>query len=124
MKESFGEYVRKKRESLGKTMRVFANEVGISPAYLSDIEKGHRNPPESKLELFLSALSITEKDDIHKFYDLAGSSRMGTQNGQHYDINAYMQKVPQSRVVLRTANDNKWTNADWQKLLELYENNK
>ena len=34
----FGEYVKQRREQLGKTMRGFAAEVEISPAYLCDIE--------------------------------------------------------------------------------------
>ena len=57
----FGKYVKQRRESLGKTMRSFAEEVGISPAYLSDIENGHRNPPEKKLEDFRKHESISSK---------------------------------------------------------------
>ena len=116
----FGKYVKQIRESLGKTMRSFAEEVGISPAYLSDIENGHRNPPEKKLEDFIRALCITETEDIHEFYNLAGEKR----GGQHSDINDYMERVPQSRFVLRTAKDQNWTDADWQRLLEMFEGKK
>ena len=40
----FGKYVKQRRESLGKTMRSFAEEVGISPAYLSDIRIAQKPP--------------------------------------------------------------------------------
>ena len=74
MKENnlpFGEYVKQRREQLGKTMRGFAAEVEISPAYLCDIENGNRKAPERFLEKFVSALAITEPEEINGFYDLA-----------------------------------------------------
>ena len=48
----FGEYVKQRRESLGIMMKEFAEKVKISPAYLCDIEKGNRKPPEKYLEKF------------------------------------------------------------------------
>ena len=42
----FGEYVKQRRESLGMTMKEFAEQVKLSPAYLCDFEKGNRKPPE------------------------------------------------------------------------------
>lgn len=37
-----GDWVRQRREEQGKTLREFAKRVAISPAYLSDIERGNR----------------------------------------------------------------------------------
>ena len=116
----FGKYLKQRRESLGMTMRSFAEQVGISPAYLSDIENGHRNPPEKKLEKFVEALRLTESDDIYEFYNLAGERR----GGQHSDINDYMERVPRCRFVLRTANDQNWTDEDWQRVLVMFEGKK
>lgn len=39
----FGERIRKKRLSLGKSYREFAIETGVSASYISDIEKGNRS---------------------------------------------------------------------------------
>ena len=36
---TFGQYLREKRETLGKSVRGFAEELGMTAAYLSDIEK-------------------------------------------------------------------------------------
>lgn len=111
---SFGEYVRQRREELGFNLRGFAEKVKISPAYLCDIEKGNRHAPEKFLETFASALEITDTDELNTFYDLAGIS----QNGQHSDINEYIESLPSARMALRTAKDNNFTDEDWMELIK------
>ena len=123
MKENnlpFGEYVKQRRESLGKTMRVFASEVEISPAYLCDIENGNRKAPERFLEKFAKALGITDTEELNSFYDLAGVSK----NGQHSDINGYIQALPSARMALRTAKDNNFTDEDWLELIKIIKSKK
>lgn len=89
----FGEFVKQRRESLGKTQKGFATEVEISPAYLSDIENGNRRAPDKYLARFASALNITSQDDLNDFYDMAGIS----QKGQHSDINTYIDDKPKAK---------------------------
>lgn len=119
-KIEFGAYVKEQREKLGKTLRSFASEVGISPAYLSDIENGNRRAPEKYLEKFAQALKIVEPDELHAFYDMAGVS----QGGQHTDINNYMDDKPHARIAMRTAIDKDLSDADWQRLIELIKEGK
>ena len=116
----FGEYVKQRRESLGKTMRGFATEVDISPAYLCDIENGNRKAPERFLEKIVNALEITEAEEINRFYDLAGVSK----NGQHSDINTYIDALPSARMALRTAKDNNFTDDDWLELIKIIKEKK
>jgi len=40
----FGEFIAEKRKGQGISLRGMADELGITPAYLSDIEKSRRNP--------------------------------------------------------------------------------
>jgi transcriptional regulator with XRE-family HTH domain len=47
---SFGEYIRRQRELQEMTMRQLADLVGISNPYLSQIERGLREPSERVLE--------------------------------------------------------------------------
>ena len=47
---SFGEYIRRQRELHELTMRQLADMVGISNPYLSQIERGLRDPSERVLE--------------------------------------------------------------------------
>lgn len=116
----FGEYIRGKRGQIGKTLRGFAGELDISAAYLHDIENGKRRAPEKLLGKMAELLGITETDEVHHLYDLAGVS----QNGQHADINNYMNEVPAARAALRTAKDVNYTDEDWQKLIEIIKKNK
>lgn len=109
----FGEFVKQRRESLGKTQKGFAAEVEISPAYLSDIENGNRRAPEKYLDRFAKALEIREQDALNNFYDMAGIS----QRGKHSDINSYIDDKPSARLALRTAMDNDWTDEDWRELI-------
>ena len=116
----FGEFVKQRRESLGKTQTGFAAEVEISPAYLSDIENGNRRAPEKFLERFAKALNITSQDELNAFYDMAGIS----QRGQHSDINTYIDDKPSARLALRTAMDTDWTDDDWRELIEIIKKKK
>ena len=45
MPRAFGEVVREMREAQGQGLRVVAERLGISPAYLSRIERGKERPP-------------------------------------------------------------------------------
>jgi transcriptional regulator with XRE-family HTH domain len=116
----FGEYVKQRRESLKMTMRDFAEKVQISPAYLCDIEKGNRKPPVKYLEKIAEVLQITNAEELNAFYDSAGVSK----NGQHSDINTYIDGLPSARMALRTAKDKHFTDEDWLMLVEIIKNKK
>ena len=56
-------------------LRALADILGISPAYLSDVEKGRRYPFSFDiLKKISSALSIS-KEDERKMFDYAGVSK-------------------------------------------------
>ena len=116
----FGEHVKQRRESLKMTMRDFAEKVQISPAYLCDIEKGNRKPPVKYLEKIAEVLQITDAEELNAFYDSAGVSK----NGQHSDINTYIDGLPSARMALRTARDKHYTDEDWLRLVEIIKQKK
>ena len=115
----FGEFVKQRREGLHMTMRDFAEKVQISPAYLCDIEKGNRKPPEKYLEKFAEVLQVTETTDLDTFYESAGVSKK-----QHTDIAAYIDNLPSARIALRTAKNIHYTDEDWAKLVEIIKQKK
>lgn len=45
----FVDFISKRRLELNMTLRGFAKELGVSAPYISDIEKGNREPNEKKL---------------------------------------------------------------------------
>jgi transcriptional regulator with XRE-family HTH domain len=55
----FGEYIRRQRELHELTMRQLADMVGISNPYLSQIERGLREPSERVLEAIAENLEMS-----------------------------------------------------------------
>jgi len=110
---TFGEYVKERREALGKSLRGCAAEFEMTPAYLSDIEKGNRYAPEKHLERMAEVLCITGKD-IDYFYDLAGKSR----NDVFPDLTPYIGGKPIARVALRKARDLDIPDSKWQDFID------
>jgi transcriptional regulator with XRE-family HTH domain len=56
---SFGEHIRRQREVHELTMRQLADLVGISNPYLSQIERGLREPSERVLEAIAENLEMS-----------------------------------------------------------------
>lgn len=58
-----GPAIRAIREALGIRHGVFARDVGVSPGYLTNIEKGARQPSEAVVTAIAKRLGVT-KDEI------------------------------------------------------------
>ena len=57
----FGIYIRTLRKRVGLTLREIEEQTGISNAYLSQIEQGHRNPPSpAMLKRLAKALGVSQ----------------------------------------------------------------
>jgi transcriptional regulator with XRE-family HTH domain len=57
--EQLGEIIRRQRELSALSMRQFADLVGISNPYLSQIERGLRDPSEKVLQGIAKSLQIS-----------------------------------------------------------------
>ena len=118
MTGEFGKFIEKKRKELGKTLRGFAAELDIAPAYMSDIEKGHRYPPDKeKLDVIADVLSLS-KDESNLLYDLAAREK---ENSVSPDLPEYIMSNDKARVALRIARDNGASEETWQKVIDLLE---
>ncbi len=115
-KETFGKCIRARREELGRTVRDVAKAVGMSPIYLSDIERGIRVAPASSkrnyMENLIRELQIQE-DEIKAFNTMAEATC-----GRYEDISTYLSKSPTARVALRLAEDCDFPESGWQELIE------
>ena len=109
----FGEYVKARRESLGKSIRGLAAELDMTPAYLSDIEKGNRYAPEKYLDKMAEVLQVAT-EYAYDFYDLAGKSR----NDNFPDIVPYIGEKPIARLALRRARDLNISDSKWQEFID------
>jgi transcriptional regulator with XRE-family HTH domain len=68
--ERLGDIIRRQRELSELSMRQFADLAGISNPYLSQIERGLREPSERVLDAIAAALDVS----ADKLYEQAGVS--------------------------------------------------
>src|SRR4030067_1329620 len=74
MSALFGEYFKKKRLEMRKTLRQFCLENGLDPGNISKIERGLLPPPQSRAKLahYAQCLGIAEgSDEWLVFFDMA-----------------------------------------------------
>ena len=74
--EQLGEIIRRQRELSALSMRQFADLVGISNPYLSQIERGLRDPSEKVLEGIAESLQISV-DTLREQAGIGGERRGG-----------------------------------------------
>ncbi len=97
-----GEFIRRQRELSDVSVRQFAELVGISNPYLSQIERGLRTPSEQVLQSIADALQVS----ADTLYDQAGVPRV---------------KDGPPKVVQAIREDLELTGRQRQALIEVYE---
>ena len=116
MTGDFGKFIEKKRKGKNITLRGLASMLSIAPAYMSDIEKGHRYPPDKeKLESMAEILELSQEEK-NNMYDLAAGEK---ENTVSLDLAEYIMKTEKARVALRMARDNNLDDEIWQKLIDV-----
>ncbi|MDR0850764.1 MAG: helix-turn-helix domain-containing protein [Christensenellaceae bacterium] len=125
MNNEFGQFIETKRKEKGINLRGFAEMVGIAPAYMSDLEKGYRYPPElEKLNIIAKKLLLSEQD-TQKMYDLAAKVKTkGNIVPVSPDLPNYIMNTEACRVALRTARDMNADNDVWQEVIKILEERK
>ncbi len=118
---TFGDFVRAKRLAKGINLRALAKEIEIAPAYMSDIEKNHRYPPQKdKIFKIAEVLELTEEEK-NEMFDLAGEAKEGTVAP---DISDYVTSQNAARLALRKARDLNLGEKEWMKVIEMLEKEK
>ena len=112
---AFGKFIEEKRKALGLTLRGFAAELDIAPAYMSDIEKGRRYPPDKKLDDIAKSLKLNETEK-NSMLDLAAMAKTKTVSS---DLPEYIMEKDLARVALRRARDGKLSDEGWQEVIDL-----
>ncbi len=111
---NFGEFVQEKREEKQMTLRKFADAIGFSAPFWSDVEKDRRNPPEiDKLQLVARILNLTESENA-LMLDLAGKKR----NAVAPDLPDYIMERDYVAAALRTARDLDAGEKEWNEFIE------
>lgn len=105
MSKPFGETVRVLREAQGLGLRAAAEQLGISPAYLSRIERGREKPPRPEL---IRKMATTFGGDADLLFRLAESTDP--------ELADYVNSVPALPEFLRTAMAARLTSEDFEEL--------
>ena len=107
MARSFGETIREMREAHEMGLRATANRLGISPAYLSRIERGRERPPKPELVKRIATLLGGDPDLLFR---LAESTDP--------DLADYIHSTPSLPEFLRAARAMELTSEDFEALME------
>ena len=93
-KVTYGSYVRSLRQLRGLGQRELSRQLGVSAAYLNDLEKDKRNAPRTEVTLMISEILEADKE---KLFDLAAKSR----NTVATDVEDFLTKTPEAVSLLR-----------------------
>lgn len=112
--QNFGDFITQKREEKKITLREMAKRLGITPPYLSDVEKDRRNPFDlEKLEILANILMLSQEEKT-TMLDLAGKKR----NEVAPDLPDYIMERGYVSAALRTARDLDAGEEEWLKFVE------
>jgi transcriptional regulator with XRE-family HTH domain len=114
---NWGELVRQKRLEAGLGLRQFASQIGILPSNYNHMEKGRMSPPQDKqkLDQISETLGIPiGSSDYIKLMDLAvaGKDKLPA------DVEEYAKSNLLVPVLLRTLNDKKLSDEEFQGLMD------
>ena len=114
---SFGRYIRKRREELGFSCRAFATKLDMSTTYLCDIENGNRKAPlriingKDYMSAFIKHLRIPQ-EEFFFFYELAAETR-----GVPLGVDEYLKNHKYARIALHLAREVNLSDEEWQKFI-------
>jgi transcriptional regulator with XRE-family HTH domain len=112
---TFGTFIKEKRKERGISLRRFAEEVGISPVYLSNLENDRMNAPKDDVVSNIARLLKLTEADTAILYDLAAKAKNSVVVPQ--DLPDYIMDRDIVRVALRTAKDVDATDEEWQEFI-------
>ena len=107
--QNFSSYIKVLRHNNNLSLRAAASELGITAAYLCDLENGKRPAPVTLIEEMIELYGIY---DLDSFYDLVGKSRGEVPP----DIAAYLMDNEEARTVIRRGIEKE---VDWKEIIKV-----
>ena len=107
---SFGQTIRELRIAQDLGLREAAVKVGISPTYLSRIERGKERPPRPEVVKSLARLLAADPDVLFR---LSSSTDP--------DVVGYLHEQPEAMLLLRFLKEAAFTDGELKQLLEIAE---
>lgn len=91
--------------------KTLAELMEISPAYLSSLENGSRQPPSVELQEKIASVLDLNVDERYQLFDLAASNKQPPEISR--DLGEYIYQNPQIIEVLRYAMKCNLTEREW-----------
>lgn len=112
--ETFGSYLKHKREEKQISLRELARRLGVSAPFLSDVENNRRTPlTEERLATLADVLNLNKTDEA-EMYDIVGQQK----GLLAPDLNPYVTDRPYVNAALRTARNLEANEEDWQRFVD------
>ena len=112
--KTFGQLLTQFRSRNNYTLRGFAKTLGITPAYLNDVEKGRRKPFSIEIINKASSLLDLSSEETEMLLDLAGSEHQTIAP----DVIQYISSNSQFATAFRKARDMNVTEDEWMEMLK------
>jgi transcriptional regulator with XRE-family HTH domain len=120
MDNTFGKFLKDKRQQNGLSLRALGKQVKLSHIYLYNIESGKKAPPNDEIiKRLANALNLDEKSRL-LFFDIAAQCKSSIDSDNYYipvDISKYLNENEDARNVIREANKKEQHNSFWNDLL-------
>lgn len=121
MDNTFGIFLKEKRQQNELSLRTLGKYVELSHIYLYNIESGKKAPPsDDVIKRLANALNLDEKSRL-LFFDMAAQCKSSIDNNNYYipiDISKYLNENEDARNVIREANKKEQHNSFWNDLLK------
>lgn len=95
--------------------KTFAELLDISPAYLSSLENGSRQPPSNELLEKIAAILELSTDERYQLFDLAGENKHSQEIAK--DLTEYIYQNPQIIEILRYGMKCRLSEREWSIIL-------
>ena len=115
MEQTFGSFVRQRRQAIWLSLRSLAARAELSPVYMSNIETDRRAAPAQECLERLAAELRLDKEEREVFLDLAAKSKSQRVSA---DLPDYMMEKDIVRAALRTAKEVDATDEEWQEFID------
>lgn len=107
----FGEFLKQKRLEKNIKAKSLAKLLSISPAYLSSLENGSRQPPSYELLEKIASILKLSTDESYLLFDLAGENKNPPEISK--DLTEYIYQNPQIIEILRYAMKCQLSEREW-----------
>jgi predicted transcriptional regulator len=114
---SWGRYISQKRRKNKRAAWETAKQIGITAAYMSDIETGKKTNPSREIMQKMIEVLCLDEEEIALFYDLHAKA-----NGiVSQDLPEYIMNSGIIRKAIRKAKKKPATDFDWQGFIDKLE---